>query len=134
MAALRWDDLHLHVPRPFVTVRASTTKNHRAATLWLRDDGVADALDKLPRFDDVAAAMATGTDGEQVANDGGKILSQIVSQSGVCSGHGQSHAVAKTLAVGSAKTMMNTGKIRSLTPAVASSREGAKSAPTRART
>jgi len=37
---LTWDDIHLGGPRPFVAVRASTTKDHKAATLWLRDDVV----------------------------------------------------------------------------------------------
>ena len=40
---LEWGDVHLDVPRPFLSVRASTTKNGKDATLWLRDD-LADAL------------------------------------------------------------------------------------------
>jgi integrase len=43
LKALRWGDFHLDAVRPFVNVRASTTKNHKAATMFLREDLV-DAL------------------------------------------------------------------------------------------
>lgn len=38
LAALTWGDVHLDAPRPFMRVRASTTKNHLAVDLLLRDD------------------------------------------------------------------------------------------------
>jgi len=38
LSSLRWGDVHLDAVRPFLTVRASTTKNHLAATMFLRDD------------------------------------------------------------------------------------------------
>ena len=41
LAALRWGDLHLDAVRPFVSVRASTTKNHKPATMRLHDEVVA---------------------------------------------------------------------------------------------
>ncbi len=40
LAALRWGDIHLDAVQPFVTVRASTTKNHKAATMRLHDEVV----------------------------------------------------------------------------------------------
>jgi integrase len=40
--ALVWGDMHLDAPRPFLTLRASTAKNRKAATIWLRDDLVAE--------------------------------------------------------------------------------------------
>ncbi len=43
LRALRWGDVHLDAVRPFMSVRASTTKNRKAATMFLRDDLV-DAL------------------------------------------------------------------------------------------
>lgn len=45
---LKWDDVHLDSPQPFVNVRASTTKNGRQAIIFLRDDLVAE-LRQLPR-------------------------------------------------------------------------------------
>lgn len=36
LAQLQWGDLHLESPRPFVTVRAATTKNKRSATIYIR--------------------------------------------------------------------------------------------------
>lgn len=55
--ALRWDDIRLDVPKPFVKVRASTSKNHKDATLFLRDDLVeglkkhrGNALPMMPVF------------------------------------------------------------------------------------
>jgi integrase len=35
---LRWSDVHLDAPRPYIEARASTTKNGRRAILRLRDD------------------------------------------------------------------------------------------------
>ncbi len=42
LKALRWSDLSLDALRPFLTARASTTKNGKQATIWLRDDLVAE--------------------------------------------------------------------------------------------
>lgn len=44
LAALEWRDVHLDAVRPFLSVRASTTKNGKAAQLWLRDDVVAELV------------------------------------------------------------------------------------------
>jgi integrase len=55
LKALRWGDVHLDAPRPFLSVRASTTKNHKAATLFLRDD-LAHAL-RAQRPPEVSDAM-----------------------------------------------------------------------------
>jgi integrase len=38
LAALQWGDVHLDACRPFFKVRASTTKNHKAATIALHSD------------------------------------------------------------------------------------------------
>ncbi len=46
LAALQWGDVHLDGPRPFLAVRASTTKNHKSAMIGLRDD-LATELRKL---------------------------------------------------------------------------------------
>ena len=35
---LRWSDVHLDSPKPYLDVRASTTKNGQRAIIWLRDD------------------------------------------------------------------------------------------------
>ena len=35
---LRWGDVHLDALKPFLSVRASTTKNGKAAQIWVRDD------------------------------------------------------------------------------------------------
>jgi len=43
LAALKWGDVHLDAARPFISVRASISKNHKVATMFLRDD-VAKAL------------------------------------------------------------------------------------------
>ena len=43
LTALRWADVNLTAIRPFITVRASISKNHKNATMFLRQD-VADAL------------------------------------------------------------------------------------------
>ena len=40
LAHLHWADLHLDAVRPFLTVRASISKNHKSATILLRDDAV----------------------------------------------------------------------------------------------
>lgn len=41
LEALQWEDVVLDTPRPFLRVRASTTKNHMAATIFLHEDVVA---------------------------------------------------------------------------------------------
>ena len=69
LKALRWGDIHLDEPRPFLTVRASTAKNRKAATIWLRDDLTAELdgirpageCDGLPVFPPVPK-MATFRD------------------------------------------------------------------------
>src|ERR1035437_10141218 len=38
LAKLVWDDVHLEAPKPFIAARASTTKNHEDAILWLHDE------------------------------------------------------------------------------------------------
>jgi integrase len=38
LAKLLWSDVHLDAARPFLTARAATTKNRKAATIFLRDD------------------------------------------------------------------------------------------------
>ena len=38
MAQLVWSDVHLDAPKPFITARASTTKNHEDAVLWLHEE------------------------------------------------------------------------------------------------
>ncbi len=38
LRSLQWGDVHLDAPQPFLSVRASTTKNRLVATIWLRDD------------------------------------------------------------------------------------------------
>ena len=43
LAALTWGDVHLDAARPFINVRASISKNHKTATMFLRGD-VADGL------------------------------------------------------------------------------------------
>ncbi len=47
LGQLRLDDIHLDAPKPFLTARASTTKNGKAAVIFLRDDLVS-ALRRLP--------------------------------------------------------------------------------------
>ena len=42
LKALQWGDVHLDGSCPFLSVRASTTKNNKAATIFLRDDLVAE--------------------------------------------------------------------------------------------
>jgi integrase len=49
---LRWGDLHLDAPRPFLNARPSTTKNGKTACIWLRQDLVAE----LKRIRPAAAA------------------------------------------------------------------------------
>lgn len=46
LKALQWGDVHLDAVKPFLAVRASTTKNGKGATIWLRDD-LADALREM---------------------------------------------------------------------------------------
>lgn len=41
LSALRWSDVHLDAVRPYLRARASTTKNGKAAVMWLRDDAAA---------------------------------------------------------------------------------------------
>ena len=48
---LRWLDVHLDAPKPFLTARASTTKNAKDAVIFLRDD-IATALRSLERAGD----------------------------------------------------------------------------------
>ena len=38
LRALQWGDVHLDAAKPFLNVRASTTKNEKTAVIWLRDD------------------------------------------------------------------------------------------------
>ena len=40
LKALRWGDIHLNAARPFIQVRATISKNHKTATLFLRQDVV----------------------------------------------------------------------------------------------
>ena len=47
LSSLRWSDVKLAAPKPYLDVRPSTTKNGRRAILWLRDDVVA-ALNAMP--------------------------------------------------------------------------------------
>lgn len=51
LAHLHWSDIHLEAVRSFLTVRASISKNHKSATILLRDD-VAQELRKLRTADD----------------------------------------------------------------------------------
>ena len=51
LTALRWADVNLTAIRPFITVRASISKNHKTATMFLRQD-VADALRAIAGPDD----------------------------------------------------------------------------------
>lgn len=41
LKSLRWSDVHLDAPNPFIDVPASVTKNNQRAIRWLRDDLVA---------------------------------------------------------------------------------------------
>lgn len=58
LSLLRWGDVRLNTPQPFLSVRASTTKNSKAATIWLVPEAVAelqrirpgDASDAAPVF------------------------------------------------------------------------------------
>ncbi len=43
LAKLCWGDVHLDAAKPFITVRAAISKNHRTATMFLRTD-VAEAM------------------------------------------------------------------------------------------
>jgi integrase len=40
LEALKWDDVRLAAVRPYLLVRASVSKNHKTATMFLRDDTV----------------------------------------------------------------------------------------------
>jgi integrase len=42
LAVLEWEDVHLDAERPFLKVRASTTKNHKEAAIGLHKDVVAE--------------------------------------------------------------------------------------------
>jgi integrase len=42
LRSLLWGDVHLDAVKPFLRVRASTTKNGKGATIWVRDDLAAD--------------------------------------------------------------------------------------------
>ena len=50
LTALRWADVHLQAAKPFITVRAGISKNHKEAMMFLRHD-VADALRAAPGND-----------------------------------------------------------------------------------
>lgn len=50
LAKLRWTDIHLEAARPFINVRAGISKNHKMATMFLRQD-VADGLRAIARTD-----------------------------------------------------------------------------------
>ena len=43
LRSLKWGDVHLDAPAPFIVVRASTSKNRKKATIWLVDE-LADEL------------------------------------------------------------------------------------------
>ena len=51
LQSLRWGDVHLKAPEPFLSVRASTTKNAKPATMFLRDDLAAELLAIWPGDD-----------------------------------------------------------------------------------
>ena len=53
---LRWTDVHLDSPKPYLDVRASTTKNGQRAIIWLRDD-LASALHELDQSSDRVFAV-----------------------------------------------------------------------------
>lgn len=55
LRALTWADVHLEGVKPFLTAPASTTKNGKAATIWLRDD--------------LAAGLKSSKPGDAVPND-----------------------------------------------------------------
>jgi integrase len=38
LAQLVWGDIHLDAPKPFITLRAKTAKNHQDAHIWLHDE------------------------------------------------------------------------------------------------
>jgi len=42
LAAVEWDDVHLDASQPFISARASTTKNHKQAVIGLHPDVVAE--------------------------------------------------------------------------------------------
>lgn len=64
---LQWGDVHLDAPRPFLNVRASTSKNRKAATIWLIPEVVAelrtlrpaDASEGAPVFPKLVPKMTT---------------------------------------------------------------------------
>jgi len=60
LESLRWDDVHLEAARPFLTARASTTKNHLRAHIFLRDDLAAALRAILPPSSDGAGAVFEG--------------------------------------------------------------------------
>jgi integrase len=81
LKALRWSDVHLEGDKPFLSVRASTTKNGKPATMWLGADLVAELLpvgpasgavfaDGVPSMEqfraDLASAGITEADGRKV--------------------------------------------------------------------
>lgn len=55
--ALKWGDVHLESPQPFLDVRASTTKNKQRAVIFLRDDLAAELATVRP---------ADASDGDRV--------------------------------------------------------------------
>lgn len=48
LRSLLWGDVHLDAVKPFLRVRASTTKNGKAATIWVRDDLAGDLRASRP--------------------------------------------------------------------------------------
>ena len=56
LGQLRWTDVHLDSPKPYLDVRASTTKNGQRAIIWLRDD-LASALRELDQSSDRVFAV-----------------------------------------------------------------------------
>ncbi len=49
LRALQWGDVHLDAPKPFMSVRAATTKNRKGAVILLRDDLVTELRGLLDR-------------------------------------------------------------------------------------
>lgn len=84
LESLRWSDVHLDGDKPFLSVRACTTKNGKAATVWVSSDlaeqlrllavnaaaGAAVFADGVPSMEqfrlDLAAAGVTEQDGRKV--------------------------------------------------------------------
>ncbi len=69
LKAMRWDDIHLDAPKPFVNARASTTKNRKTAVIFLRDDLVAELRRIRPINVSPAAPVFRVPKGETVRAD-----------------------------------------------------------------